>query len=84
MSANRSQVDPFKEGEDVILVEGTYPGTRGTFLNVRHDPNWADIRELNGLVRSHPVAWLAHWNGTYRGRMFGGEQVVKSELAGTP
>jgi hypothetical protein len=50
----------FREGDEVILVLGTYPGTPGRFLRFRDDTNWADITERNGRVRSHPVAWLSH------------------------
>jgi hypothetical protein len=50
----------FQEGDPVVLAEGTYQGTRGVFLRFREDPAWADITEPNGLVRRHPVAWLAH------------------------
>jgi hypothetical protein len=52
--------DVFREGDEVILAEGTYQGTRGTFLCLRADPRWADIKERNGVVREHPVEWLAH------------------------
>ena len=50
----------FREGDEVILILGTYPGTPGKFLRLRADPNWADITERDGRVRSHPMAWLAH------------------------
>ncbi|MGA2737072.1 MAG: hypothetical protein ABSG65_06425 [Bryobacteraceae bacterium] len=50
----------FREGDEVQLATGTYQGTLGIFLRLRNDPKWADITERNGLVRSHPVAWLAH------------------------
>ena len=53
----------FREGEDVVLAEGTYQGTPGVFLRLREDVNWADITERNGSIRSHPVAWLAHSKG---------------------
>ena len=49
----------FQRGDEVELAEGTYQGTSGVFLRLRQDPNWADITESNGAVRSHPVAWLA-------------------------
>jgi hypothetical protein len=49
----------FREGDEVVLAEGTYQGTPGVFLKLREDANWADITERNGDVRSHPVAWLA-------------------------
>ena len=50
----------FREGDEVVLAQGTYPGTLGTFLRLREDANWADITERGGEVRSHPVKWLAH------------------------
>jgi hypothetical protein len=50
----------FREGDPVVLVEGTYQGTPGIFLSFRQDSNWANIAVRGGLVRSHPVAWLAH------------------------
>jgi hypothetical protein len=50
----------FREGDEVVLAEGTYQGTPGVFLKFNEDGNWADIKERNGEVRSHPVAWLAH------------------------
>ena len=53
-------VSGFREGDDVVLAEGTYQGTTGVFLRLREDVNWADITEHNGNVRSHPVIWLAH------------------------
>lgn len=51
---------PFREGDEVILAEGSYQGTVGVFLRLRTDVNWADITEPHGRVRCHPVAWLAH------------------------
>lgn len=50
----------FQEGDEVVLDEGTYQGTLGVFLRLKEDPNWADITERNGTIRSHPVIWLAH------------------------
>jgi hypothetical protein len=50
----------FREGDEVVLARGTYPGTLGVFLRLRADVYWADIAERNGDVRSHPVKWLAH------------------------
>jgi len=50
----------FHEGDEVVLVEGTYQGTLGVFVRLRDDVGWADITERNGAVRSHPVAWLGH------------------------
>ena len=56
----------FHEGDEVVLVEGTYQGTLGVFVRFRDDVGWADITERYGEVRSHPVAWLGHVVG--RGR----------------
>ena len=50
----------FREGDEVVLIDGTYQGTAGVFLRLREDVNWADITERNGSVRSHPVVWLGH------------------------
>jgi hypothetical protein len=49
----------FLEGDDVVLTRGTYEGAPGIFLRLRVDPKWADITERNGIVRSHPLEWLA-------------------------
>jgi hypothetical protein len=49
----------FRRGDKVVLTRGTYPGTQGIFLRFREDASWADIRERDGSIRSHPVAWLA-------------------------
>ena len=50
----------FREGDEVVLAEGTYQGTPGVFIRLREDVSWADITERNGSIRSHPVAWLNH------------------------
>ena len=50
----------FREGDEVVLTDGTYQGTLGVFLRLREDVKWADITERNGSVRSHPVVWLGH------------------------
>src|ERR1017187_2172938 len=49
---------PFHNGDPVYLAKGSYQGTLGTFLNLRSDPKWADIRELDQSIRAHPVEWL--------------------------
>ena len=53
-------VPEFREGDLVVLANGTYQGTPGVFLRLRKDVQWADITERNGDVREHPVEWLAH------------------------
>lgn len=50
---------PFHCGDAVYLSKGSYQGTPGVFLNLRKDPNWADIRETGDVVRAHPVEWLS-------------------------
>jgi hypothetical protein len=57
----------FREGDEVVLAEGTYQGTLGVFVRLRPDVNWADITERNGSIRSHPVAWLDHCTDAIRG-----------------
>jgi len=55
-----AKVSAFREGDEVVLAEGTYQGTPGVFLRLTDDANWAEITERNGIVRSHPLVWLAH------------------------
>jgi len=54
---------PFRGGDEVVLTAGTYPGTQGIFLRLKEDTHWADVRERDGRIRSHPLAWLAHSSG---------------------
>ncbi len=63
MTSNRPIGTVFREGDEVVLAEGTYEGTLGVFVRVRKDVNWADITERTGCIRSHPVAWLDHSTG---------------------
>ena len=49
-----------REGDEVVLARGSYQGTRGVFLRLKEDVNWADITERNGSIRSHPMVWLSH------------------------
>ena len=67
MMSNRPVSAVFREGDQVVLAEGTYQGTLGVFVRLRKDVNWADISERNGSTRSHPVAWLDHSTGAIRG-----------------
>jgi len=60
MMSTRPAGPAFREGDEVVLANGTYQGTSGVFLRLREDVKWADITERNGNIRSHPVAWLAH------------------------
>ena len=60
MTNTRPAGPAFREGDKVVLAQGSYQGTIGVFLRLKEDANWADITESNGEVRSHPVIWLAH------------------------
>jgi hypothetical protein len=61
MMSSRIGVSTLREGDEVVLADGTYQGTPGAFLRPKKDVNWADITDRNGEVRSHPVIWLAHF-----------------------
>jgi hypothetical protein len=61
--SNKVAAPVFREGDEVVLAEGTYQGTPGVFVRLREDVNWADITERNAATRSHPVAWLTHSTG---------------------
>ena len=50
----------FHKGDMVVLDQGTYQGTSGEFVRLLKDVNWAEIRECDGSLWSHPVIWLAH------------------------
>jgi transcription antitermination factor NusG len=67
MMSNRPVATEFREGDEVVLAEGTYQGTPGVFVRLTKDANWADIKERDGRVRSHPVAWLDHSTGATSG-----------------
>ena len=56
----RTACPPFREGDECVLATGTHEGTPGVFLRLRPDVNWAEITERDGVVRTHPVVWLAH------------------------
>ena len=51
--------ESFREGDNVVLATGSHQGTSGVFLRLRPDANWAEITEGDGVVRTHPVVWLA-------------------------
>ena len=50
----------FNTGEPVVVMDGPYKFTRGTFMALKEDPKWADIQEDNALIRAHFVEWLDH------------------------
>ncbi len=52
-------ITAFQQGDEVVLAQGGNQGTPGVFVRLRADPNWADIMERNGIVKIHPVEWLA-------------------------
>ncbi len=63
MLGTRPAGPEFREGDHVVLAEGTYQGTPGVFLRLKEDVKWADVTERDGSIRSHPVEWLAHAAG---------------------
>jgi hypothetical protein len=69
MAHTESVLHTFHEGDEVVLVQGTYQGTLGVFVRFRNDFTWADIAERNGDVRSHPVAWLGQAVERFRGSL---------------
>jgi hypothetical protein len=56
----QEEIRPFQAGDPVVLAEGTYQGTPGVFVRFKADANWFEMEERNGVIRSHPVAWLQH------------------------
>jgi hypothetical protein len=48
----------FHPGDHVVFVEGPRKYTRGTFLSLRADVEWANIRESSGALTTCPVAWM--------------------------
>jgi hypothetical protein len=50
----------FIAGERVFLAEGPHTCTVGIFVAMRPDVNWAEIKEPNDLITTHPVRWLRH------------------------
>jgi hypothetical protein len=67
MMSDSSPETTYREGDEVVLAEGTYQGTLGVFVRLLADTKWADITERNGCIRSHPVTWLAHSPGAISG-----------------
>ena len=66
MMSTQSADLAFREGDAVVLAEGTYQGTSGVFLRLREDASCAHIAQQDGVTRSHPVSWLAHCAGAPR------------------
>ena len=60
MNDSKATIAEFRQGDEVVLVCGSYQGTPGIFFRLKADTRWADITEHNGAIRSHPIAWLAH------------------------
>lgn len=63
MITDKTNNSTFHEGDEVVLERGTYQGTLGVFVRLKQDPHWADVRERDGTLWSHPVEWLAHATG---------------------
>lgn len=48
----------FHAGDLVVLIEGPHKYERGTFMRLKDDVEWATIKETDGAISSHPVAWM--------------------------
>ncbi len=48
----------FRPGDHVMLIHGPHKFTRGMFLNLKPDVEWAAIEESSGTIRAHPVEWM--------------------------
>jgi len=56
MASNGPTDTAFREGEEVVLAKGLIPGHPWCVCRLKKDINWADIKERNGSIRSHPVS----------------------------
>ncbi len=45
----------------MVLFAGTRVGSPGTFVALRTDSSWGDIRDSKGNVAAHPMQWVRHW-----------------------
>jgi hypothetical protein len=50
----------FHAGDHVVLTGGPHKYTRGIFIGLKPDVEWAAVREGNGTINSHPVEWLGN------------------------
>jgi len=48
----------FNTGDAIVIAEGPHKYVRGAFLALKHDVEWASVKEPNGAVSSHPVKWM--------------------------
>ncbi|WP_180541133.1 hypothetical protein [Nevskia soli] len=51
----------FSVGDRVVLFAGTRVGSPGSFVALRPDPAWGDVRDPDGTVAAHPMQWVRHW-----------------------
>jgi hypothetical protein len=49
----------FRAGDEVVLVEGPHKYVHGVFIELKDDVEWASIKESNGTVSNHPIAWMS-------------------------
>lgn len=56
---NPNPAPSFQPGDPVmVLYQGRYTGMEATFAGPAADPSWAYVRENNGEIRAHPIAWM--------------------------
>ena len=82
MTSNIPTVSGFREGDDVVLAEGTYQGTTGVFLRLREDANWADIAETQWRRSQSPSGVVApfHWRDPRFEELTAGVQAGKGNI----
>ena len=67
MITNRSAVSTtFREGDDVVLAEGTYQGTLGVFVRFRQDVTWGPTSR-SAMAASAAIRWRG-WTISLRRR----------------
>jgi hypothetical protein len=52
----------FSVGDRVVLFEGTRVLSSGSFVALRPDPPWGDVRDPDGSVAAHPMQRVRHWH----------------------
>ena len=53
----------FHPGDEVVLAKGPQKYVHGIFLQLKEDVEWADIKQANGAISSHPVEWMSTYTG---------------------
>lgn len=62
-AGNATNEPKFHVGENIILAKGPHKDVLGTFLRLEDEVEWAAIKEADGAVSCHPVAWMRNHRG---------------------